>query len=72
MKHKLPKELLFFPDVGKVEIVRTKSKKLRINQAKNGELWVKANDEISIFEIRQIVEKFIGEEGTKHPDSDLV
>lgn len=61
MKHKLPKELLFFPDVGKVEIVRTKSKKLRINQAKNGELWVKANDEISIFEIRLQVEMFIEE-----------
>jgi hypothetical protein len=61
MKHKLPKELLFFPDVGKVEIVRTKSKKLRINQAKNGELWVKANEEISIFEIRLQVEMFIEE-----------
>jgi len=32
MKHEVPKELLFFPEIGKVEIVRTKSKKSRINQ----------------------------------------
>lgn len=59
MKHEVPKELLFFPDIGKVEIVRTKSKRPRINRNRNGEVWVLANEETSIYEIRLQVESYI-------------
>lgn len=59
MKHEVPKELLFFPEIGKVEIVRTKSKRPRINRNRNGEVWVLANEETSIYEIRLQVESYI-------------
>lgn len=59
MKIEVPKELLFFPDIGKVEIVRTKSKRPRINRNRNGEVWVLANEETSIYEIRLQVESYI-------------
>lgn len=59
MKYEVPKELLFFPKVGRVEIVRTKSKMPRINKNRNGEIWVLANQETSIYEIRSQVESYI-------------
>lgn len=59
MKHEVPKELLFFPDIGKVEIVRTKSKKPKINRNRNGEIWVLAKEGTSIYEIRLQVESYI-------------
>ncbi|EDM83198.1 MULTISPECIES: hypothetical protein [unclassified Limnobacter] len=68
MKHEVPKELLFFPKIGKVEIVRTKSKKLRINQNRNGEIWVLANEETSIYEIRLQVEQFVEELSVDKPN----
>ncbi len=68
MKHEVPKELLFFPEIGKVEIVRTKSKKLRINQNRNGEIWVLANEETSIYELRLRVEQFVEELSVDKPD----
>ena len=68
MKYEVPKELLFFPEIGKVEIVRTKSKKLRINQNRNGEIWVLANEETSIYELRLRVEQFVEELSVDKPD----
>ena len=68
MKHEVPKELLFFPKIGKVEIVRTKSKKLRINQNRNGEIWVLTNEETSIYEIRLQVEQFVEELSVDKPN----
>lgn len=59
MKYEVPKELLFFPEIGKVEIVRTKSKRPRINRNRNGEVWVLANEETFIYEIRLQVESYI-------------
>lgn len=59
MKYEVPKELLFFPKVGRVEIIRTKSKTPRINKNRRGEIWVLANQETSIYEIRSQVESYI-------------
>lgn len=66
MKIEVPKELLFFPDIGKVEIVRTKSKRPRINRNRNGEVWVLANEETSIYEIRLQVENYIKADEENH------
>ena len=68
MKYEVPKELLFFPEIGKVEIVRTKSKKPKINRNRNGEVWVQANEETSIYEIRLQVEQFVEELGINKPE----
>jgi len=68
MKHEVPKELLFFPEIGKVEIVRTKSKRPRINRNRNGEVWVLANEETSIYEIRLQVEQFVEELSVNKPE----
>lgn len=68
MKLEVPKELLFFPEIGKVEIVRTKSKRPRINRNRNGEIWVLAKEETSIHEIRLQLERFIEDLKVNKPE----
>lgn len=55
----IPPELLFFPEIGKVEIVRTRVEIFKIKRKKTGNLVVFAQDEMAIHEIRKRVEKFI-------------
>ena len=59
MNRDLPAELLFFPKVGMVRIERSGNKAHEIIKDKFGKLLVNAPMEISIYEIRAMVEKYI-------------
>lgn len=59
MTRRIFNELLFFPEVGKVEIVRTNSIEFQIKKNKEGQLRAFAHSDLKIQEIRYRVEKYL-------------
>lgn len=59
MNSNLPKELLFFPEIGKVEIVRTQTEIFELKRNRLGQIRVFVAPEVSIYDVRRKVEQFI-------------